>query len=92
MEKEHSGIKLETYVHLLREAQNTLGVFVNQKALGKLIYDCLKGEKFVEGANEDTVYSYFSKADYKRTEKWRSAIALVEAVEETYKQSSNLGI
>ena len=92
LEKEHNGIKLETYVHLLREAQNTLGVFVNQKALGKLIYECLKEEKFVEGANENTVYNYFSKADYKRTEKWRNAIALVEAVEETYKQSSNLGI
>ena len=85
-EKGLDGIKLEPYIHMLREAQNTLEVFKKETALGKKIFSCLEGTDIVDDANEDTVYSYFSKVDYKGTDKWKKAIMLVEAVEKEYKQ------
>lgn len=85
-EKGLDGIKLEPYIHMLREAQNTLEVFKKETALGKKIFNCLAGTDIVDDANEDTVYSYFSKVDYKNTDKWKKAIELVEAVEAGYKQ------
>ncbi len=85
-EKGRDAIKLESYIHMLREANNTLGFFINQTALGKKIYSCLSGETVVEDANEETVNSYYSKVDYKKTSKWENAIKLVEAVEKKYKQ------
>ncbi|WP_143010120.1 hypothetical protein [Prevotella communis] len=87
-EKGLNGIKLEPYVHMLREAQNTLEVFKRETALGRKIFKCLEGTDIVYDANEDTVYSYFSKVDYKNTVKWKKAIALVEAVEKEYKQDN----
>ena len=85
-EKGLDGIKLEPYIHMRREAQNTLEVFKKETALGKKIFNCLAGTDIVDDANEDTVYSYFSKVDYKNTDKWKKAIELVEAVEAGYKQ------
>lgn len=85
-EKGLDGIKLEPYIHMLREAQNTLEVLKKETALGKKIFNCLEGTDIVFDANEDTVYSYFSKVDYKNTDKWKNAIELVEAVEAEYKQ------
>lgn len=85
-EKGLDGIKLEPYIHMLREAQNTLEVFKKETALGKKIFHRLEGTDIVYDANEDTVYSYFSKVDYKNTTKWENAIELVEAVEKDYKQ------
>ena len=87
-EKGLDGIKLEPYIHMLREAQNTLEVFKRETALGKRIFHCLEGTDIVFDANEDTVYSYFSKVDYKNTTKWKEAIELVEAVGKDYKQDN----
>ena len=85
-EKGLDGIKLEPYIHMLREAQNTLEVFKKETALGRKIFTCLERTNIVYDANEDTVYSYFSKVDYKNTPKWKKAIQLIEAVEKDYKQ------
>lgn len=85
-EKGLDGIKLEPYIHMLREAQNTLEVFKKETALGRKIFNCLEGTDIVFDANEDTVYSYFSKVDYKNTEKWKKTIDLIKAVEKEYKQ------
>lgn len=85
-EKRLDGIKLEPYIHMLREAQNTLEVFKKETALGRKVFNCLEGTDIVFDATEDTVYSYFSKVDYKNTGKWKKTIELVDAVEKDYKQ------
>lgn len=80
LEKGHDSIRLEPYVHQLREAHNHLRVFARRPALGQEIYRCLEGAAIVQDANGDTVNSYFSKTGYKGDASWKRAIRLVEAV------------
>lgn len=80
-EKGLDAIKLAPYVQMLREADNTLHIFVNKTTFGKEIYNCLQGEEIVEDANGETVNTYYSKTGYKSEHNWKQAIKLVEAVE-----------
>lgn len=86
-EKGRDEIKLKPYVQLLREANNTLHIFVNKTMFGKHICTCLQGEDIVSDVNDDTVNSYYSKTDYKSDDNWKNAIKLVEAVAADYKAS-----
>lgn len=86
-EKERAGINLKTYIHMLRVAHNQTGVFAKKAQFGQDIYKCLEGDNIVEGANAETVNTYFSKNDYRGKEKWKKAITLVVAVEEEYRNT-----
>ena len=87
LEKGHDTIKLEPYVHLLREANNHLRIFVKKTALGKEIYHCLEGGTIVQDANAETVNSYYSKTGYKTDANWKEAIELLEIVKKEYMKS-----
>ena len=80
LEKDREGIKLEPYIHLLREVHNHQSVFVKKTGLGKEIYRCLEGETIVQDANAETVNSYFSKTGYRSESGWQRAVKLVETV------------
>ena len=85
LEKGRDEIKLEPYVHLLREANNTLHLFVKKTSMGKVIFRCLEGEDIVQDINDVTVNSYFTKSGYKTDDNWKRAIRLIDAVENEYK-------
>lgn len=85
LEKGRDAIKLEPYVHLLRQAYD-LHILGKRTAMGKEIYNCLQGEDIVEDANAETVNSYFSKTGYKSDAAWKRAIRLVDAVVNEYKK------
>lgn len=82
-EKGRDDIKLEPYVHLLREAHN-MKILGKKVGLGKEIYLCLEGEDIVQGANEKTVNTYFTKTGYRTDASWKRAIQLIDLVENDY--------
>ncbi len=87
LEKDRDDMKLKPYVQLLREAHNTLLLFLSKPSFGKHLYQCLQDKAIVSDVNEDTVNSYWSKTDYQHDDNWQKAIKLVNAVEKQYKQA-----
>lgn len=83
LEKGRDGIKLEPYVHLLREAYN-LHILGKKTGLGKEIYSCLSGEDIVQDVGSDTVNTYFTKTGYRSDTNWKRIIRLIDAISETY--------
>jgi len=79
------NIKMETYVHLLREAW-TLGLLKSEKPVSDKFYQALSR---VEGGEEEFPISgpsfnkYFRNPDFMKEEKWSEAAKLLKAVRKT---------
>lgn len=79
------NIKMETYVHLLREAW-TLGLLKNEKPVSDKIYQALS--KMEDGEDEFPISGpsfnkYFRNPDFMKEEKWSEAAKLLAAVRKT---------
>lgn len=83
-EKDRDAIKLEPYIHLLKEANKALHLFVKKTSMGKEIYRCLEGEDIVQDVSDVSINSYYTKTDYRKKENWKRAIGLVDAVAKEY--------
>lgn len=84
LEKGRDAIKLEPYVHLLREVNNSSHLFVKKTSMGKEIFRCLEGEDIVQDINDVTVNSYYTKTEYKNKNNWKQVIPLIDAVTKEY--------
>lgn len=81
-------LKMETYVHLLREAADLNFFKVDMKPMSDKLYDALNKVQ----SREDEAFpiagpsfnKYFRNPDFRKEKKWQEAAKVLESVREEY--------